>query len=137
MRPGGCEPPVAAGGPDFEHALSAFHPDMPHGAGLIMISEAYYSFFARTGSSDQRLVDMAKALGKTDAEKPADFVKALTELQAACGVAGLKMSDYGVTPDECESLAGNARETMGALFECDPAPLSDADVISIFRKSYR
>ena len=30
----------------MEHALSAFYPKLPHGAGLIMLSEAYYSFFA-------------------------------------------------------------------------------------------
>ena len=29
----------------LEHALSAYHEEVPHGAGLIMISKAYYSFF--------------------------------------------------------------------------------------------
>ncbi len=34
-------------------------------------------------------------------------------LQKACGVANLKMSDYGFTPDEFDTLATNAKETMG------------------------
>ena len=34
----------------IEHALSAFHPNLPHGAGLIMISQAYWKrFYASSG----------------------------------------------------------------------------------------
>lgn len=29
----------------MEHAMSAYHQDLPHGAGLIMLSRAYFSFF--------------------------------------------------------------------------------------------
>jgi len=121
----------------LEHALSAFHPELPHGAGLIIISEAYYTFFAKSGSCDQRLIDMAKALGKTDAKEPMDFVNALVELQKSCGVDKLKMSDYGVKLEEINELAKNARHTMGGLFACDPAQLSDKDVVAIYEKSYR
>lgn len=32
----------------LEHALSASHPNLPHGAGLIMISRAFYTHFAQT-----------------------------------------------------------------------------------------
>ncbi len=121
----------------LEHALSAFHPELPHGAGLIMVSEAYYTFFVKSGSCDQRLVDMAIALGKKDAGEPMDFVTALVDLQKACGVYGLKMSDYGIKAEEIEALAGNARHTMGGLFACDPAELSDENVVEILKKSYR
>ena len=31
----------------IEHAMSAYHSNLPHGAGLIMISLAYYRFFAK------------------------------------------------------------------------------------------
>lgn len=121
----------------MEHALSAFHPELPHGAGLIMISEAYYTFFANSGSCDTRLIDMAKALGKTNAKEPMDFVNALVELQKACGVDNLKMSDYGIKQNDMDKLALNARETMGGLFACDPAQLSHADVIKIYEASYK
>lgn len=121
----------------LEHALSAFHPELPHGAGLIMVSEAYFTFFAKSGSCDQRMIDMARALGKNDAKAPIDFVKALVELQEACGVDKLKMSDYGIKPEEIDKLAHNARATMGGLFDCDPAQLSHEDVIDIYNKSYR
>ncbi len=121
----------------LEHALSAFHPDLPHGAGLIMISEEYYTFFAKSGTCDKRLVDMARALGKLDAKEPMDFVKELAKLKKACGVDGLKMSDYGVMLEELDKIAQNARETMGGLFNCDAAQLSNEEVIEIYRKSYK
>ena len=39
---------------------------------------------------------MAHFLGMKDASKPEDFITALLELQKACGVDDLKMSDYGI-----------------------------------------
>lgn len=120
----------------IEHALSAHHPSLEHGAGLIMISCAYFTLLANSGSCDQRLVDMAKALGKTDASQPLDFVSALSDLQKACGVADLKMSDYGITLEEIPALAANARDTMGGLFSADPCEITQSDVIAILEQSY-
>lgn len=120
----------------LEHALSAVHPELPHGAGLIMISEAYYTHFAHSGVCDERMVAMAKALGKTDAAEPMDFVRVLVELQKACGVYDLKMSDYGFSKTDMPLIAEKARTTMGGLFEVDPAPLSEADVWTILERSF-
>ncbi|MEL7656294.1 MAG: iron-containing alcohol dehydrogenase, partial [Bacillota bacterium] len=120
----------------IEHALSAFHPKLPHGAGLIMISIAYYMFLVQSGSCDQRLVDMAKALGKKGASEPLDFVIALRELQRDCGVDKLKMSDYGIQREEIPKIAQNARDTMGALYQVDPCTISLEDTIKILEESY-
>jgi len=121
----------------MEHALSAFHPQLAHGAGLIIVSEAYYTHFARCGSCDQRMFDMARAMGCVQAQSPMDFVVALVQLQKDCGVYGLKLSDYGVKVEELDKYVKNARATMGGLFSCDPTPLSDEDVVAIYQKSYR
>lgn len=121
----------------MEHVMSAHHPHLPHGAGLIMVSEAYYTHFANTGVCDQRMIDMAKAMGRKDADKPMDFVEALIELQKACDVYGLKMSDYGITREELPSYVKEAKDTMGGLFEVDPAPVSDADCLSMFEAAYK
>jgi alcohol dehydrogenase len=121
----------------MEHALSAFHPELPHGAGLIMISEAYYTHFVKTGVCNGRMIEMAKAIGYQDVKEPMDFVKALVKLQQTCGVANLKMSDYGIQFGEMNQYVKNARETMGGLFEVDPAPLSDQDVKTILEKSFK
>lgn len=121
----------------LEHAMSAYHPELPHGAGLIMISQAFHGFFIEKHACDDRFVRMAQALGMKDAEKPEDFLTALTKLQEVCGVADLKMSDYGITPDEFDKLAANAREAMGGLFAANPCEMTHEDCVEVFRKSYR
>lgn len=121
----------------LEHALSAYHPSLPHGAGLIMISKAYYTHFAKCGCCNERMVDMAKAMGKKDAANPMDFVKALVELQKACNVADLKMSHYGIEKEGLEKYVTKAYETMGGLFEVDPAPLTKEDCLEILKESFR
>jgi alcohol dehydrogenase len=121
----------------LEHALSAYHPKLPHGAGLIMICNAYYTHFAKSGSCNERMIAMAKALGKENATDPMDFVDALAELQQACKVADLKMSEYGVKKEELLKYIVKAYETMGGLFEVDPIPLSQKDCLSILENSYK
>lgn len=121
----------------MEHAMSAYHHNLPHGAGLIMISKAFAEFFIEKHACDGQFIKMAKAMGIPDADKPEDFITALVNLQKACGVADLKMSDYGIQKDECMTLAVNARETMGGLFLANPCPMSDEECAGIFEKSYR
>nr|WP_320049186.1 iron-containing alcohol dehydrogenase [uncultured Desulfuromonas sp.] len=121
----------------LEHALSAAHPDLPHGAGLIMLSRAYFSHFAQSGACDERMIAMAKAMGNKEATKAIDFVDTLVALQQACGVAELKMSDYGIEKSDLPHLAKEARRTMGRIFNCDPVTLSDEDCTAILEASYR
>lgn len=82
----------------LEHALSAYHENLPYGAGLIMISKAFYSHFITQHACDDHFIEMAKLMGIEDASKPEDFITALVKLQEECGVADLKMSDYGIAP---------------------------------------
>lgn len=44
----------------MEHAMSAFHHNLPHGAGLIMISRAFAEFFIEKHACDQQFVKMAR-----------------------------------------------------------------------------
>ena len=121
----------------LEHAMSAYHQDLPHGAGLIMISKAYYRHFIRAHACDERFIDMARALGVKDARNPEEFITALERLQKECGVDNLSMSSFGIKREELEAIAFNARETMGGLFESDPCALSHADCVEILEASYR
>ena len=121
----------------IEHALSGEHQDLPHGAGLVMISLAYYKTFIDRGDCPEKFIEMARALGKADATKPADFLDALAALQKACGVDALAMSDYGIRPEEFPGMVKLARSAVGMLFSCDPSELSDDDVLAILRASYR
>ncbi len=124
----------------MEHAMSAFHPDLPHGTGLLMLSVPYFTFFAKY--VPERFDDMARAMGVdtralSESDRPAAFVKAMKELQEACGVADLKMSDYGIRFDEMETLARNAHKTMSNLFAMDRYTLSLKETVGIFETAYK
>lgn len=124
----------------MEHALSALHPDLPHGAGLIMLSAAYFGHFARKAPA--RVADLAAAMGVDTAALPgarraAAFVPALLRLQKACGVDGLKMSDYGIRRADAEIYARNAWATMGGLFELDPHRLTLRQTTAIIKQAWR
>ncbi len=124
----------------MEHAMSAYHPELPHGAGLLMISDAYFSFFAKY--VPDRFIKMAHMMGEvtdglSDAEKPMAFVRAMQKLKKECGVDNLKMSDYGIRPDEMETLARGAHKMMSNLFAMDRYTLSLQENIDIFKAAYR
>lgn len=121
----------------MEHSMSAYHRNLPHGAGLIIISAAFYSFFIQKHCCDSQFIKMAKAMGIQNADKPEDFITALLKLQEACGVANLKMSDYGFAKEESATLAKGARAMQGGLYAANPYDATDEDIAGIFDASYR
>lgn len=121
----------------LEHAMSAYHEALPQGAGLIMIAQAYYRHFIEAHVCDARFVRMAQAMGMPEATAPEDFLTALDHLQKACSVADLRMSDYGITPEEFPLMAQNARDTMTRLFLNDRAALTREACVEIYSRSYR
>jgi alcohol dehydrogenase len=92
---------------------------------------------AKSGFCDGKMINMAKVMGKADARQPTDFVDLLAELQRSCGVADLKMSDYGITKEELPRIAMQAKITNPFLFNADPATLTDEDVIGILEDAWR
>ena len=121
----------------MEHSMSAYHHNLPHGAGLIMISKAFAEFFIERHVCDEQFIKMAKVLGIPNADKPEDFITALIQLQKACGTDDLKMSDYRIEESEFMTLAKGARSMQGGLFAANPCEMTDEDCASIFEKSYR
>ena len=80
--------------------MSAYHHALPHGAGLIMIQRRSTSISSSVTPATN--VSCAwrshgHARGKSP---PKTSLNVLVKLQEECGVAGLKMSDYGITPEE-------------------------------------
>lgn len=121
----------------MEHSMSAYHHNLPHGAGLIMISVEFAKFFIEKHACDEQFIKMAKAMGVSDADKAEDFITALINLQKACGVDNLKMSDYGFEKSESMTLAKGARSMQGGLFAANPCEMTDEDCASIFEKAYK
>lgn len=121
----------------MEHAMSAYHRNLQHGAGLIIISKEFAQFYVDKHACDERFIKMARVMGYPQSNNPQDFVTALVELQKACGVADLKMSDYGFEKSECMTLAKAARNLQGGLYAVNPCETSDEDIAGIFERSFR
>ncbi|WP_446897800.1 iron-containing alcohol dehydrogenase [Clostridium sp. LBM24168] len=124
----------------IEHALSGFHPDLPHGAGLIAISIAYYENFLDVARD--KYILMAKAMGEdlsfySDDRKQYGFISALKRLQRACGVHNIELSKYGVERNRIGEYTQLAYDTMGELFEMDPRNLSFEETYNIIEKSLK
>ena len=121
----------------IEHTMGSFHPDLVHGAGLIMTAHAYYDFFAQRKAAEEPMIKMAKAMGVETPTSGKDFIKALDTLIAAVGCADLKMSDAGITEDELELYPAKLHEVLGGDTSADPLPLSDGDYLEIYRNAWR
>ncbi len=124
----------------MEHALSAYHPEIPHGAGLVMISVPYFRYLTRY--VPDRMVDLAYFMGVEMESVPAKdqpfaFVGALEKLIHDVGLSDLKLSDYGVHRDEMATLAANSMETMGGLYNLTPTQMNLRVVTEIFEEAYR
>ena len=96
-----------------------------------------FNYFVKHHGCDDRFIRMAQAMGISHASKPEDFITALERLQEACGVANLKMSDYGIVPGEFEQFMRNSREVMGVMYASDRVQMSDEDIVTIYAESYK
>ncbi len=119
----------------MEHAMSAFYPQLPHGAGLIALSEPYFETFRN--DCMKRYMKMAECMTQQKSNRPSDFIEALVRMKKECHVEDIKLSEYGVTEEDLPKMVTNARETMGRLFTLDPRPLTDDEVLEIYRKAFK
>jgi len=119
----------------MEHAMSAFYPELPHGAGLIAISKAFYKTFKN--DKMKRYMKMADIMTGQKSARPGDFIDALEIMQRECGVDNIKLSEYGITPMDFPRFADNALATCGNLFQLDPHMLTREEIIDIYAKSWK
>lgn len=112
----------------LEHSLSGFYPALTHGAGLIMISRAYLTRCAGEQAYGERMRAIGEAMGAGSA------LEGLTRLMEACGVADLKMSDFGITR---ESLPDVTDKSIDRRYANERAPLSREEALAILEASYR
>ncbi|MBR1676883.1 MAG: iron-containing alcohol dehydrogenase [Clostridia bacterium] len=121
----------------IEHVMGSYHPDLVHGAGLIMTAHAYYDFFAERKAAEEPMKKMAKAMGVENPTSGKDFIAALDKLIAEVGCANLKMSDEGITKEELKKYPKRVHEVLGGDITADPLPLSDEDYLAIYEEAYR
>lgn len=119
----------------MEHAMSAFYPELPHGAGLIALSEAYFETFRN--DCMKRYMKMADIMTQQKSNRPSDFIDALVRMKKECHVDDIKLSKWGLKEEDFPKMVQNARDTMGGLFTLDPRPLTDEEVLNIYKQSYK
>ena len=121
---------------NMEHVMSGFHPALAHGAGLIMISPAYYNFFIENGIGEERFVKMAKAMGVENPASGKDFLTALNKLIADVGCDDVKMSQAGITKEELKKYPAKVFEVLGGDITADLVTFSEQDYLKIFENAY-
>ena len=121
----------------MEHVMGSYHPDLVHGAGLIMIAHSYYDFFAQRKAAEEPMLKMARAMGVKEPTSGKDFINALDRLIDSIGCSDLKMSEAGIAKDELELYPKRIHEVLGGDITADPLPLSDEDYLEIYKRAYR
>lgn len=118
----------------MEHALSAFYPELPHGAGLVALSVPYFSYLLKKNRAKvtERYLHIARAMGR-QGDNPELFIDALKDLIAAVGLDNLKLSEWGIKKEEAEKLAANSFDAMGFLYKLDPVNLNQTDATCVIR----
>lgn len=133
---------LSDGGTCSMHAISetvgAYAHDIPHGAALICLCEAYFSFFAK--HRVEKLLNLGAFMGvDMDALEGDDKymapVYALHELKKACGVGEITLLDWGINPDDLPEIARKAKDGHMRLFRKDPFMLEDEQTVEILRKA--
>jgi alcohol dehydrogenase len=123
----------------MEHAISAYYPEVAHGAGLTMLSVAYFSHLAERNPA--RFPDLARAMGEnidglSEKDAAMEFVTGLKKLIRDIGLEEEKLSDFGVTRQDLKTFAENAFFAMGSLFAITPVDLKMDDVVTIYENAY-
>ncbi len=115
--------------------LGGMYPTFPHGATLIAVAEEYYK--KACALAPVEFDELGEMLGEQrDPAKPGyAFVKGLVRLLDEANIRDLKMSDYGVKPEDFEKIVHMTVHQVGV--DLDRYKLSDADFIEILEKSYR
>jgi len=123
----------------MEHAVSACFPEVPHGAGLTMLSVAYFSYLAERNPA--RFPDLARAMGEqteglSEKDQAMAFIAGLKNLIKNVGLDQHKLSNFGVQRTDLRRLAENAFHTMGKLFAITPVKLTLDDATAIYERAY-
>jgi alcohol dehydrogenase len=123
----------------MEHAVSACFPQVPHGAGLTMLSVAYFGYLAERNPA--RFPDLARAMGerpkgRSQKDQALAFITGLQKLIQSIGLDQHKLSDFGIQRTDLRRLAENAFHTMGKLFAITPVTLTLDDATAIYERAY-
>ena len=135
----------------LEHAVSAYYPNVAHGAGLTMLSVSYFSYLAERNPA--RFGDLARAMDEnanvsrassprfeggtpSTREQAMAFVAGLKKLIKNVGIEKERLADFGVKRSDLQTFAENSFYAMGTLFDITPVKLTLDDVVTIYENAY-
>ena len=123
----------------MEHAVSAYYPEVAHGAGLTMLSVSYFTYLAERNPA--RFGDLARAMGEDidglpEKESAVAFIAGLKKFITNVGLKGQKLADFGIQRDDLKTFAENSFYAMGSLFDITPVKLTLDDVLAIYENAY-
>jgi alcohol dehydrogenase len=123
----------------MEHAVSAYYPEVAHGAGLTMLSVSYFSYLAQRNPA--RFGDLARAMGEDTAglsekDSAMAFIAGLKKLIKNVVLDTEKLADFGIKRDDLKTFAENSFYAMGSLFDITPVKLTPDDVLAIYENAY-
>ncbi|MDR2047145.1 MAG: iron-containing alcohol dehydrogenase [Clostridiales bacterium] len=116
----------------LEHALSAYHQNLPHGAGLAFLCEDYFNYFLNF--CPDRLKDLSAAAGYYAGAD--GFIEFLNDLKKKCFIANVDYKRYGLNKNMIINYTKNAIDVMGELFKYDRKPLDFKDVMTIYNRCF-
>lgn len=122
------------GNHSISQTMGAYH-DIPHGAALLATSIEYFKAFEQI--IPKRYAEMASAFSGGRYNQPEDMVRLLIEYEKACGVYGVKLSDYGFTREELPVICDSAFDMQYFMIAHEPKPLTRKEMLEILEKSYR
>ncbi len=117
------------------HAISGVYPSIIHGEALMSITLAYFKKECDGNKINNRLIDLAIALGKKDAKNKEDILIALKDLINKCDGNNVNLTNAKVNINDLDKIVENAFTTMGGLFKVDPTKLTKLDVLEILKES--
>lgn len=118
----------------MEHSMSGFYPSLTHGAGLILICRAYLGHCAKQPEYRGRMIELGCAMGADSAVGPEALLERLERLLEQCGVAELKMSQFGISRGMLPEIA---RMSIDRRYANERTPLSQERALEILEESYR
>lgn len=122
------------GNHSIAQTMAAYH-DIPHGAALLSTSIEYFKQFVEY--APERYAAMAKAFSNGKCDKPEDMVRLLEEAEEACGVANVKLSDYGFKREELKEIADSAYDLQYFMIGHEPKPMTREEVLGVLERSYK
>lgn len=119
----------------IEHSISTYFPSLPHGAGLIAISEQYFESFKNYYM--KKYMKMSEAMNQNKSNRPSDFIDTMIKLEKECDVYDIKLSEFGITPDDFQTFIEASESTHKDILENDPHQLNKREMMHIFKNSYK